>query len=68
MSIACTCRLLSLGHAFAAGYDIRTSDTYAATIGSFDKIVGLGYLKGMHLNDSKTELGGKKDRHENIGL
>lgn len=34
----------------------------------FDKIVGLSYLRGMHLNDSKTMLGSRKDRHENIGM
>lgn len=57
------------GHAFAAGYDIRTAATYAATISSFDEIVGLKYLKGMHLNDSQGGgLGCRKDRHENIGL
>lgn len=35
---------------------------------TFDEQVGLSYLCGMHLNDSKTPLGSKKDRHENIGL
>lgn len=34
----------------------------------FDREVGLEYLRGMHLNDSKADLGSKKDRHENIGL
>ncbi|KAI0786179.1 xylose isomerase-like protein [Abortiporus biennis] len=34
----------------------------------FDREVGLKYLRGMHLNDSKSELNSKKDRHENIGL
>lgn len=56
-------------HMFAAGYDIRTRDTYEESIASFDRIVGLKYLKGMHINDSQG--GGfncKKDRHENIGL
>lgn len=33
----------------------------------FDRVVGLSYLRGMHLNDSKTMLGSHKDRHENIG-
>jgi hypothetical protein len=37
-------------------------------VSKFDAEVGLQYLRGMHLNDSKTELGSKKDRHENIGL
>ena len=38
------------------------------SVATFDEQVGLSYLRGMHLNDSKTPLGSKKDRHENIGL
>ena len=34
----------------------------------FDSVIGAKYLRGMHLNDSKTDLGSKKDRHENLGL
>ena len=37
-------------------------------VATFDEQVGLSYLRGMHINDSKTPLGSKKDRHENIGL
>ncbi|KAF9040461.1 AP endonuclease [Hymenopellis radicata] len=55
-------------HMFAAGYDIRTKDGWDETMSKFDEQVGLKYLRGMHLNDSKTELGSHKDRHENIGL
>lgn len=55
-------------HLFAAGYDIRTPETYAETMQKFDSEVGNGYLAGMHLNDSKAELGACKDLHENIGL
>jgi endonuclease IV len=33
----------------------------------FSSVVGFGYLKGVHLNDSKTPLGSNKDRHENLG-
>jgi deoxyribonuclease IV len=54
-------------HIFAAGYDIRTPKAYKETIARFDDIVGLKYLRGMHLNDSKYDFGTKKDRHENIG-
>ncbi len=54
-------------HTFAAGYDIRTSETYEKTMKEFDDIVGLKYLKGIHLNDSKVELGSRKDRHHNLG-
>lgn len=55
-------------HLFAAGYDIRTRDGWNATMDDFDSRVGLSYLKGMHINDSKTGLNSKRDRHENIGL
>jgi len=55
-------------HLFAAGYDIRTRDGWNETMADFDREIGIQYLRGMHLNDSKTALSSKKDRHENIGL
>ncbi|KAF8125960.1 xylose isomerase-like protein [Boletus edulis] len=55
-------------HLYAAGYDISTKAGWDETMATFDEQVGLSYLRGMHLNDSKTPLGSKKDRHENIGL
>jgi deoxyribonuclease IV len=54
-------------HAFAAGYDIRTPETYSATIGSFERVIGLHCIKFFHLNDSKHSLGSRVDRHEHIG-
>ena len=54
-------------HIFAAGYDIRDADTYASTMPAFDEIVGLSYLKCLHLNDSKKGLGLHVDRHAHIG-
>jgi deoxyribonuclease-4 len=54
-------------HIFAAGYDLRTSNSYHATIELFDKIVGLANLRVIHLNDSKGFLGSRLDRHEHIG-
>jgi deoxyribonuclease-4 len=54
-------------HIFAAGYDIRDADSYAATMNAFDAIVGLANLKCVHLNDSKKGLGLHVDRHEHIG-
>ncbi|HDS01365.1 MAG TPA: deoxyribonuclease IV [candidate division Zixibacteria bacterium] len=54
-------------HIFAAGYDIRDKKSYEKTIRQFDDIIGLSYLKAMHLNDSKMELGRKRDRHEHLG-
>ncbi|KAI1791074.1 AP endonuclease [Ganoderma leucocontextum] len=55
-------------HMFAAGYDITTRAGWDATMDEFDRDVGLSYLRGMHINDSKAPLASKKDRHENIGL
>ncbi|WWC87604.1 uncharacterized protein L201_002494 [Kwoniella dendrophila CBS 6074] len=55
-------------HLFAAGYDLRTPEAYAETMKKFDEEVGNGYLGGIHLNDSKADLAGNKDLHENIGL
>ncbi|MBN1848749.1 MAG: deoxyribonuclease IV [Deltaproteobacteria bacterium] len=54
-------------HMFAAGYNIKDADAYDATLAEFDRIVGLEYLKAMHLNDSKKPLGSRVDRHESIG-
>lgn len=55
-------------HAFSAGYDLATPEGYAETWRQFDDIIGRKYLKGMHLNDDKRELGSRIDRHEKIGL
>jgi len=54
-------------HVFAAGYDIRSPETYRETIARFDSAVGLEHLYFFHLNDSKKELGSRVDRHEHIG-
>ncbi|ORY62313.1 xylose isomerase-like protein [Pseudomassariella vexata] len=54
-------------HAFAAGYDLRTPAAYADTMGKFDDVVGYGYLKAFHLNDSKAPMGSHRDLHANIG-
>lgn len=53
-------------HIFDAGYDIVNS--YEDVINEFDAVIGLEYLKVIHLNDSKNQLGSHKDRHENIGF
>ncbi len=54
-------------HVFAAGYELRTPEGYAATMVEFERIVGLERLKALHLNDCKAALGSRKDRHEHIG-
>lgn len=53
-------------HLFAAGYDLRTPETYEAVWEAFDRAVGLERLKVWHLNDSKKPLGSRVDRHEHI--
>lgn len=54
-------------HAFAAGYDLSSSDGYAAVMAEFERLLGLGPLQAFHLNDSKKGLGCALDRHEHIG-
>ena len=54
-------------HAFAAGYELRGEDDLDVFLKELDAVVGLGYLRGMHLNDSKNPLGSRVDRHESLG-
>lgn len=54
-------------HVFAAGYELRTLEGYTDTIETFDHVIGLDRLYAIHLNDSKGDLGSRKDRHEHIG-
>ena len=54
-------------HMFTAGYDIRTREAYDKTWNEFDTIVGRKYLMGMHINDSKPDLGSRVDRHDSLG-
>lgn len=54
-------------HAFAAGYDISSDGGFDKMMQEFDSVIGLKYLRAVHLNDSKGELGCHLDRHENIG-
>ena len=53
-------------HLFAAGYEI-SENGFDKTVNEFDKVVGLDYLKLLHLNDSKNGIGSKIDRHTHIG-
>lgn len=55
-------------HLFAAGYDIRTKNGWGETMDAFSEIVGLEYLRGMHLNDSIGALGSNIDRHQSLGM
>lgn len=54
-------------HTFAAGYDLRSPEAFEKTMSSFSEIVGISYLKALHLNDSKTPLASNRDLHANIG-
>jgi len=54
-------------HAHAAGYDLTTPEGYRQTMEEADRIVGLPMLRGLHLNDAKSELGSRVDRHAPLG-
>jgi apurinic endonuclease APN1 len=54
-------------HAFASGYDLRNEKAVKDTFDVFDKEIGLERLVMSHCNDSKVELGAKKDRHDHLG-
>ncbi len=54
-------------HAFAAGYDLRTEETYEKTMKTFDRVAGVKNIKAFHLNDSKKGLDSRVDRHQHIG-
>ncbi len=54
-------------HVFAAGYDLRTPETYDATMTEFDRLIGLDKLRAFHMNDSLKDVGCRIDRHAHIG-
>lgn len=54
-------------HSFAAGYDLKSEEGYEKTMEAFERTIGFRYLRGVHLNDSKSVLGGHLDRHNSIG-
>lgn len=54
-------------HAYSAGYDLATDSGYDEMWRLFDDIIGRDYLRGIHLNDDKRELGSRIDRHASIG-
>jgi deoxyribonuclease-4 len=53
-------------HVFAAGYDLSTDESYDATFGELDRVLGLGCVQAFHLNDSMKPLGCRVDRHEHV--
>jgi deoxyribonuclease-4 len=58
---------LDTAHFFAAGYDIRRRKGWNSAIGEVISMIGLKNILAFHLNDSKTELGSRVDRHAHIG-
>lgn len=54
-------------HTYSAGYDILDANNYETVFQDFERIVGLNYLKAIHLNDTKKALGSRVDRHESVG-
>ncbi|MBF0621306.1 MAG: deoxyribonuclease IV [Magnetococcales bacterium] len=54
-------------HAFAAGYDLRTEADYKSTMDQFDSVIGLDYLRALHLNDAKSAYESRVDRHHSLG-
>mgnify|MGYP002360417857 FL=1 len=54
-------------HMLAGGYEVRTNEGWDEALDKFDKLIGLDKLPVIHLNDSMTDIGSNRDRHENIG-
>ena len=54
-------------HTYSAGYDLKTENGYQATFKEFEEVVGFNYLRAIHLNDTKKDLGSRVDRHDSIG-
>jgi len=61
------CVCIDTAHLFAAGYDISTEAGVKATFAQFDKVIGKEWLAALHINDSKTALNSRVDRHDHIG-
>jgi len=58
---------LDAAHAWAAGFDLSLPEVTDALLAEFDARIGLDRLVMVHLNDSKSELGSRLDRHEHLG-
>lgn len=54
-------------HTYSAGYDLKTEAGYQATFKEFNDVIGLPFLKAIHLNDTKKEFASRVDRHETLG-
>lgn len=58
---------LDTAHLWGAGYDISTAAGATSVLDRFDELIGLDRLALVHLNDSRSQLGSRGDRHEHIG-
>jgi deoxyribonuclease IV len=58
---------IDTAHLFAAGWDIRGEEGLQAALSGIDRTVGLERVRVVHVNDSRTPLGSRVDRHEHIG-
>ncbi|MBQ9694511.1 MAG: deoxyribonuclease IV [Kiritimatiellae bacterium] len=58
---------IDTAHTFAAGYDLREEKGFERFFDELESRIGLRFLRGMHLNDSKTDLASHHDRHESLG-
>jgi len=58
---------LDTAHAYLAGYDLSTKDGLYSTLGEIDRLIGIKYIRLIHLNDARGGLGSRCDRHEHIG-
>lgn len=58
---------LDSAHMFASGYDIKSKESFNKVIKKISATVGIDKIKLIHSNDSKIELGGRRDRHDHIG-
>ena len=54
-------------HAYSAGYDIKTAEGFKAVFKELEEVIGIEFLKGLHLNDSKKNFGSRVDRHDSLG-
>lgn len=54
-------------HAFAAGYDLATAGGYGQVMAELDRVIGIGKIGAIHLNDCKKPCGSRVDRHDHIG-
>ena len=61
------CVCVDTAHLFAAGYDISDEEKTGAVFAEFDRRLGLKRMAVLHVNDSKTPLGSRVDRHAGIG-